>query len=123
MGLGQAFQGLQHGVVQLVNDFDVLRGEDRFDAEFDLLEALATASGRPLSMSWIQRDPGGAQWQAMRDRVDAAVARGLPMYLQAAPRGIGVISGLGRGPSRLHGLPGLSGSGRAAARRSRRSAA
>jgi N-acyl-D-aspartate/D-glutamate deacylase len=106
VGLGQAFQGLQHGVVQLVNDFDVLRGEDRFDAEFDLLEALATASGRPLSMSWIQRDPGGGQWKAMRDRVDAAVARGLPMYLQAAPRGIGVISGLDAALHVFMGYPG-----------------
>jgi N-acyl-D-aspartate/D-glutamate deacylase len=45
-------------------------------------------------MTWLQRDPGGAQWQAIRERVDAAVAQGLPLYLQAAARGIGVIVGL-----------------------------
>jgi hypothetical protein len=48
---------------------------ERFDTEFDLVEALARASGRPLSMTWLQRDPGGEQWKAMRARVDAAVAR------------------------------------------------
>ncbi len=94
IGLGQAFAGLGHGVVQMVSDFDLLRAAERFDAEFDLLEDLARASGRPLSMTWLQRDPGGEQWKAMRERVDMAVAAGLPLYLQTAPRGIGVISGL-----------------------------
>jgi N-acyl-D-aspartate/D-glutamate deacylase len=41
-------------------------------------------------MTWLQRDPGGAQYEAIRARVEAAVERGLPMYLQAAARGIGV---------------------------------
>lgn len=93
-GIAGAFAGLNHGVVQVVSDFDLLRGAERFDAEFDLVERLAEAAGRPLSMSWLQRDPGGQQWVQMRDRVDAAVARGLPLYLQAAARGIGVILGL-----------------------------
>jgi N-acyl-D-aspartate/D-glutamate deacylase len=93
-GIACAFEGLSHGVVQMVSDFDVLKGPERFDAEFDLVEQVARASGRPLSMTWLQRDPGGAQWQAIRERVDAAVAQGLPLYLQAAARGIGVIVGL-----------------------------
>jgi N-acyl-D-aspartate/D-glutamate deacylase len=93
-GLGTAFEGLGHGVVQMVSDFDLLRAPARFDAEFDLVEALARASGRPLSMTWLQRDPGGSQWQAMQARTEAAVAQGLPLYLQAAPRGIGVVMGL-----------------------------
>ncbi|MBI3368076.1 MAG: amidohydrolase family protein [Burkholderiales bacterium] len=93
-GIAGAFEGLSHGVVQVVSDFDVLRGAERFDAEFDLVEQLARAAKRPLSMTWLQRDPGGAQWQAVRERVDAAVAAGLPLYLQTAARGIGVINGL-----------------------------
>jgi N-acyl-D-aspartate/D-glutamate deacylase len=93
-GIASAFQGLSHGVIQMVSDFDVLKGPDRFDAEFDLVEQVARASGRPLSMTWLQRDPGGEQWQAIRERVDVAVAQGLPLYLQAAARGIGVINGL-----------------------------
>ncbi len=106
VGLGEAFRGLGHGVVQMVNDFDVLRGPDGFDAEFDLVETLARAAGRPLSMSWMQRDPGGEQWKRMRERVDAAAAQGLPLFLQTAPRGIGVISGLDAATHIFMGFPG-----------------
>ncbi len=93
-GIAGAFEGLKHGVIQMVSDFDVLKGPQRFDAEFDLVEQIARASGRPLSMTWLQRDPGGEQWKAIRERVDTAVAAGLPLYLQTAARGIGVINGL-----------------------------
>jgi N-acyl-D-aspartate/D-glutamate deacylase len=106
VGLGRAFEGLGRGVVQMVSDFDLLRSPERFDPEFDLIEALARAAGRPLSMTWMQRDPGGEQWKAMRARVDAAAAKGLPLYLQAAPRGIGVISGLDAATHVFMGFPG-----------------
>ena len=101
-GVVQAFVGLDYGVLQVVSDFDLLRGDPsdnassraRFAAEFDLVEQVARAAGRPTSMSWLQRDPGGWQYLAMQQRVDAAVAQGLPLYLQAAARGIGVVIGL-----------------------------
>ena len=105
-GLAQAFAGRQHGVVQVVSDFDLMQGSERFDAEFDLVEQLARASGRPLSMTWLQRDPGGAQYLAMQARVEAAVAQGLPLYLQAAARGIGVINGLDASFHPFMGFPG-----------------
>jgi N-acyl-D-aspartate/D-glutamate deacylase len=105
-GLAQAFAGLQHGVVQVVSDFDLLQGASRFDAEFALVEQLARASGRPLSMSWLQRDPGGEQYLAMQARVEAAVAKGLPLYLQTAARGIGVINGLDASFHPFMGFPG-----------------
>jgi N-acyl-D-aspartate/D-glutamate deacylase len=92
--LASAFKGRRSGVIQLVNDFNVLHGETGFDPEFDLVELLARESGRPLSMTWLQRDPGGDQWQRIRERTEAAVRAGLPIYLQAAPRGIGVLLGL-----------------------------
>jgi N-acyl-D-aspartate/D-glutamate deacylase len=105
-GVARAFDGLHHGVVQVVSDFDLLRGPERFDAEFDLVETLARAAGRPLSMTWLQRDPGGAQWQAIRARVDAAVSRGLPLHLQTAARAIGVINGLDASFHPFMGFPG-----------------
>lgn len=105
-GIAQAFSGLKHGVVQVVSDFDLMQGPQNFDAEFDLVEQLATASGRPLSMSWLQRDPGGEQYLAMQARVEAAVARGLPLYLQTAARGIGVINGLDASFHPFMGFPG-----------------
>jgi len=106
MGLARAFDGLQHGVVQMVSDFDLLRGAERFDAEFDLLEHLAEASGRKLSMTWLQRDPGGEQYKAIAARVEAAVVKGLPLYLQTAARGIGVINGLDASFHPFMGFPG-----------------
>ena len=105
-GLASAFEGLGHGVLQVVSDFDLLRGADRFDAEFDLVEAMARASGRPLSMTWLQRDPGGEQWKAIRSRVERAAQQGLPLWLQTASRGIGVILGLDASFHPFIGFPG-----------------
>ena len=46
-------------------------------------------------MTWLQRDPGGEQWQASAGaRRGRRWPRGLPLYLQTAARGIGVINGL-----------------------------
>ncbi|MBC7601940.1 MAG: amidohydrolase family protein [Ramlibacter sp.] len=105
-GLASAFDGLAYGVVQMVSDFDLLRGPERFDAEFDLVEQVARASGRPLSMTWLQRDPGGEQVVAIQKRTEAAVERGLPLYLQTAARGIGVINGLDASFHPFMGFPG-----------------
>lgn len=105
-GIAHAFDGLKHGVVQMVSDFDLMQGPQRFDAEFDLVEQLARASGRPLSMTWLQRDPGGEQFQAIQARVEKAVAAGMPLYLQAAARGIGVINGLDASFHPFMGFPG-----------------
>ncbi len=111
--LAGAFDGLQHGVLQMVNDFDVLRGlpadepaaRARFDREFAIVEQLAQRSGKPLSMTWLQRDPGGVQWQWLAQAVDQCAARGLPMHLQTAVRGIGVINGLDTSFHALMGYP------------------
>lgn len=95
VGLAQAFAGLDHGVLQAVSDFDMMRGPERFDPEFDLLEQMAAASGgRPFSISTMQRDHAPNQWRQIFARVDAAVARGLDMRCQVAARGIGVLLGL-----------------------------
>jgi N-acyl-D-aspartate/D-glutamate deacylase len=111
--LAGAFQGLNHGVIQLVNDFDVLRGathddeaaKARFDAEFARVKQMAQTSGKPLSMTWLQRDPGGIQWQWLGAAVDQCAAEGLPIHLQTAARGIGVITGLDTAFHALMGFP------------------
>lgn len=104
-GIAHAFKGVDHGVVQVVSDFNLLHGPAGFDAEFDLVELLAKESGKRLSMTWLQRDPGGEQWRAIRSRTEAAVAGGLPLWLQASPRGIGVILGLDTTFHPLMGFP------------------
>jgi len=94
-GIARAFDGLGHGVLQAVSDFDMMRGPDRFDPEFDLLEAMVAASGgRPLSISTMQRDHAPNQWRQILTRVEQAVARGLDVRCQVGARGIGVLLGL-----------------------------
>lgn len=94
-GIAAAFQGLDHGILQAVNDFDLEREGDAFDREFDILEAFARgAGGRPFSLSLMQRDFAPDQWLRIIDRAEKAQARGITMRLQTAPRGIGVITGL-----------------------------
>ncbi len=95
VGIAAAFEGLDHGVVQAVSDFDMATGPERFDAEFDLLERMAEgAAGHPLSISLMQRDMEPDQWRRILARVEAADARGVPMRVQVAPRAIGVLLGL-----------------------------
>ncbi|MET0311642.1 MAG: amidohydrolase family protein, partial [Burkholderiaceae bacterium] len=67
---------------------------------------LAREAGRPLSMTWLQRDPGGEQFQAIQARVEKAVAAGIPLYMQTAARGIGVINGLDASFHPFMGFPG-----------------
>jgi N-acyl-D-aspartate/D-glutamate deacylase len=94
-GLARAFEGLPHGVIQAVSDFDMASGEERFDPEFDVLERMAAASGgHPLSISCMQRDLAPQQWRRILARVEAATMRGVPMRVQAGARGIGVLLGL-----------------------------
>lgn len=93
-GLAEAFHGLGYRVLQAVSDFDLLRAPERFDAEFDLLEGMAHTAQRPLSMTWLQREPGAEQWKQIRARAEQANVQGVMMRLQTAVRGIGVINGL-----------------------------
>lgn len=94
-GLAAAFHDLGHGVLQAVSDFDMMYGPERFDPEFDLLEAMVAASGgRPLSISTMQRDHAPNQWRQILTRAEQAVERGLNVRCQVGARGIGVLLGL-----------------------------
>ncbi len=95
-GIAEAFEGLDHGILQAVNDFDLERGDPKaFDREWNLLEKFAGAAGdRPFSLSLMQRDFAPKQWREILARSEDAKKRGLNISLQVAPRGIGVILGL-----------------------------
>jgi len=93
-GLAKAFKGLKHGVIQMVSDYNLLQGPTEFDTEFALVEAMANASGKALSLTWLQRDPGGDQYLRIQERVEQAAAQGLSIFMQTAARGIGVLNGL-----------------------------
>ncbi len=104
-GLASAFKGLPYRILSAVSDFDMHAGEERFDPEFDLLEAMARIAGRPMTLSTQQRFLFPDQWKRMAARVEAARAAGLDMRLQVAPRGIGVLQGLRTTLNALVGKP------------------
>lgn len=93
-GIARAFDGLPYRVLQAVSDFDMAESPARFDPEFDVLEAMARAAGRPLSVSLMQRGRATEQWRRILERAERATADGVPIRVQVAPRGIGVILGL-----------------------------
>ncbi len=92
-GLAQAFVGRSRGVLQAVSDFDMAKGLPRFDAEWDSVEALGRVSGRPVSISLLQRVGDSEQWRRILKKMEAANAAGLTVRAQVAPRAIGVILG------------------------------
>jgi N-acyl-D-aspartate/D-glutamate deacylase len=95
VGIARAFEGLGHGVLQAVSDFDMAEGEARFDSEFDLLERMVEAAdGHPLSISLMQRDQAPTQWERIIERAEEAGRQGKTMRLQVAARAIGVMLGL-----------------------------
>ncbi|MSP23970.1 MAG: D-aminoacylase [Myxococcales bacterium] len=95
IALAGAFEGLGHGILQAVSDFDMSLGPAHFEREFDVLERMAAAApGHGLSVSLNQRDQEPLQWRKIIARAEQATAAGLPIRLLTAPRGIGVILGL-----------------------------
>lgn len=98
VGLGRAFEGLSHGVIQAVSDFDMNqfpKGErGRFDEEFDLLIQMARAAKRPMSISTMQRDHSPNQWRWILEGAQKACDEGLTVRCQVGARAIGVMLGL-----------------------------
>ena len=94
-GLARAVAASGHGVLQAVNDFDMVRPGETFDGEFDLMEAFFRAgAGRPGSMSLMERDFAPDDWKNIIRRTEVLNADGLDISFQVAPRAIGAINGL-----------------------------
>jgi N-acyl-D-aspartate/D-glutamate deacylase len=94
-GIAGAFEGLSHGVLQAVSDFDMDAGPARFDPEFDVVLAMAQAArGHRTSISLLQRDGASDQWERILGRCEKAGAEGTPIRVQVAARAIGVLLGL-----------------------------
>ena len=95
VGIASAFEGIDHGVLQVVNDFDMLREGESFESEFDLMEAFYRAGhGHKGSMSLIERDFAPEDWKNIIRRTEAMNADGLDISFQVAPRAIGSFTGL-----------------------------
>ena len=94
-GLARAVAASGHGVLQAVNDFDMVRPGETFDTEFDLMEAFFRAGkGRPGSMSLMERDFAPEDWKNIIRRTEVLNEDGLDISFQVAPRAIGAINGL-----------------------------
>jgi N-acyl-D-aspartate/D-glutamate deacylase len=94
-GLARAVAASGHGVLQAVNDFDMVRPGETFDTEFDLMEAFFRAGkGRPGSMSLMERDFAPDDWKNIIRRTEILNEDGLDISFQVAPRAIGAINGL-----------------------------
>ena len=91
-GIASAFAERDHGVLQAVSDFDMVRPDPDFDAEWDLLSAYFRAAPNAKgSISLMQRDFAPDDWRKILQRSDD---EGLPIHFQVAPRAIGVMQGL-----------------------------
>ena len=75
------------GWIQVISDFDDT------DAEFAMLRRLSERSGRPLSITVLQRDRDPEWWRGLMDRISAANADGVPMIGQVLPRPTGIMLG------------------------------
>ena len=94
-GLARAVAASGHGVLQAVNDFDMVRPGETFDTEFALMVAFFRAGqGRPGSMSLMERDFAPDDWKNIIRRTEELNADGLDISFQVAPRAIGAINGL-----------------------------
>ena len=94
-GIAEALNGLGHGVLHAVNDFDQERPGDQFEEEFDVLEAyFRAAPGHKASMTLMQRDLVPDHWKMIIERAEQLQEEGVDLRLQVAPRGIGLFLGL-----------------------------
>ena len=78
-----------HGVIELISDFS-----PDLDGEFDMVRNIVASSGRPLSLSLSQNNRFPDGWRRIMTRIEGAVADGLPISAQVAPRPIGLLLGL-----------------------------
>lgn len=89
------------GVVEMISDFNT----PDLETEFAMIRRIVEASGRPLSLSLGQRHSSPDEWKRILAAVDAAVADGLPICAQVAPRPIGVLMGLQASKNPFSELP------------------
>ena len=93
VGIAKGLQDAGAGVLQIISD---LPPETR-KAEFALMRRMVEESGRPLSVTVLQRNDDPDGWREFMAMLDEAVAAGLQMYAQTTPRPLGTLFGLDTG--------------------------
>src|SRR5277367_2123612 len=92
-----------HGVVELISDF-----WPDTDGEFELVRTMVARTGVPLSLSLAQSHRNPEAWRDLLRRIEEAVAQGLAIRAQVAPRPVGLLVGLQSSYHPLLALPSYS---------------
>ena len=86
--IAEAMAQVGRGWMQVVGDYG-----DAIDREFALLTRLAKRSGRPLTLTLLQKDSHPGQWRDLLGRIAAANAEGLQITGQIRGRPTSVLLG------------------------------
>jgi N-acyl-D-aspartate/D-glutamate deacylase len=90
LGIAMGMKDAGSGVIEFISDFNTPNPE----SEFEMLQRLLAASGRPFSVSLAQAHSRPEGWRRLLGLVDGLVAAGHRARAQVAPRPIGVLQGL-----------------------------
>ena len=86
-GIAREIGKAGHGVIEAISDFDNL------DSEFELMRAMSRASGRPLSISLMQKENAPSRWRGVLDRIEESNREGMEIRGQVCGRPIGLLLG------------------------------
>ena len=88
LGIARAVGATGLGVFEVVADLDDL------DHDFALIRAMAEVSGRPTSLTVLQKPGKAEEYRRVLALIDQAVADGVPMHGQVPTRPVGLIMSL-----------------------------
>jgi N-acyl-D-aspartate/D-glutamate deacylase len=88
LGIARAIGETGTGVFEVVADLDDLAGE------FALIRGMSEVSGRPTSLTVLQKPGRASEYREVLALIDAAVADGVPMHGQVPTRPVGLVMGL-----------------------------
>jgi len=105
-GLAQVLAGNGSGVIEVVPRIGERDGAARENsvAEMAWMEAVARASGRPLTFAITQSDRRPGLWAWVMEETAAARARGADLRPQTSARGTAILYGLASGRTPYDGL-------------------
>ena len=105
--LARVLRDLPYRVLQGITDGRVNEGPEAFGPEFEVVERMMKAAGRPMSFNLHQRpEPYAADvWLRLLTKSDAAAARGDTLRFQVGGRGGGSLLGLTSSMNPLAPMP------------------